>query len=223
MTETRHKTRKHRKTYRRAGETKQIALAAQKQLRCRFLLLDLNPFRLIPLFWCFVLERLTAFAVPLQPKFLLELVFLFKSTARAVVTRGVDSRLGRAVDSFTLQNRFYSAAACPETVLWRGRWMTAGVSLPAGGDSFKQCGCRNESLNAVRASRTRFSDSCFFVLRARARGPAGTQAGVRHTGVSAVFSIPTFSRFDPTFSRLVLHFPGAIHRFTRQISGVSFA
>lgn len=128
-----------------------------------------------------------------------------------------------ALPPLSLQNRFCGAAACTVAVLWRRRWMSTGVSLPACGDSLNRGGRWIDPASAGRASRTRFSDSCFFVLRACARGQAGRPVKARLAEHSTAFSIPTFSRFDPTFSRLVLHFPGAIHRLGRQISGFSFA
>jgi hypothetical protein len=60
--------------------------------------------------------------------------------------------------------------------------------------------------------RARFSDSCF-IVSARAR--EGLPAMPVFTGLAEDFlapSIPTFSGRYPTFSGLVLHFPGAIHR-----------
>lgn len=120
----------------------------------------------------------------------------------------------------SLQNRFYGATACAVGFVEYGRWIPTGVSLPACGDSLNRVGRWIDPAITARASRTRFSDSCFFVLRACARGKAGKPARARLAERSTAFSIPTFSGFHPTFSGLVLHFPGAIHRLNQQISGV---
>ncbi len=121
-----------------------------------------------------------------------------------------------------LKNRFCRRLVNEAVFSWRCRLSCDGLrgprKAPCGGlDEGRGSRLAGGTRRVPRAVfRARFSDSCF-IVSARAR--EGLTAMPVFTGLPKDLlapSIPTFSGRYPTFSGLVLHFPGAIHRWTKK-------